>query len=140
MRLIDVDNLTDDCKRYLATLNPDRDGKECTRIRWLIGVLDNAPSVNPDTQTDCISRRATIEAVHENYDKILDFKSDGKTIASSVEDIICDLPSVTPEIIQCKDCKHYVYSDVVRKRVCIARYGKYFTDDNSFCSEAERKG
>lgn len=48
MRLIDADNLTDDCKRYLATLNPNRDGKECTRIRWLIGVLDNAPSVQPE--------------------------------------------------------------------------------------------
>ena len=48
MRLIDADMLTDDCKRYLATLNPDRDGKECTRIRWLIGVLDNAPSAQPE--------------------------------------------------------------------------------------------
>ncbi len=104
MRLIDVDNLIDDCKRYLATLNPDRDGKECTRIHWLIGVLNNAPSVSPDTPTntpdiptDCISRQVAVEAVHKNYDKILDFKSDGKTIASSVEDIICDLPSAQPE-------------------------------------------
>lgn len=48
MRLIDVDNLIDDCKRYLATLNPDRDGKECTRIHWLIGVLNNAPSAQPE--------------------------------------------------------------------------------------------
>ena len=46
---------------------------------------------------DLISRRAAIDAVHENYDKILDFISDGKTIASSVEDIICDLPSAQPE-------------------------------------------
>ena len=90
MRLIDIDNLIDDCERYLATLNLDKDVKEWARIHWLISVLNNAPSV-------------------------------------------------TPEIIQCKDCKHYIYSDVVRKRVCIARYGKYFTDDNSFCSEAERR-
>lgn len=61
LRLIDVDNLIDDCRRYLATLNPDRDGKEYTRIHWLIGVLNNAPSVNPDTPTDCISRQAAID-------------------------------------------------------------------------------
>lgn len=48
MKLIDADNLIDDCKRYLATLNPDRDGKECTRIHWLIGVLNNAPSAQPE--------------------------------------------------------------------------------------------
>jgi hypothetical protein len=52
MKLIDADLLIDDCKRYLATLNPDRDGKECTRIHWLIGVLNNAPSINPDTPTN----------------------------------------------------------------------------------------
>ena len=52
MKLIDADLLIDDCKRYLATLNPGRDGKECTRIYWLIGVLNNAPSINPDTPTN----------------------------------------------------------------------------------------
>lgn len=48
MRLIDADALTEDCKRYLGTLNPDRDGKECTRIHWLIGVLENAPTIEPE--------------------------------------------------------------------------------------------
>ena len=45
MRLIDADALIEDCKKYLNTLNPDRDGKECTRIHWLIGVLSNAPTI-----------------------------------------------------------------------------------------------
>lgn len=48
MRLIDADALTEDCKRYLGTLNPDRDGKECTRIHWLIGVLANASTIEPE--------------------------------------------------------------------------------------------
>lgn len=47
-RLIDVDALTEDCKRYLGTLNPDKDGKECTRIHWLVGVLENAPTIEPE--------------------------------------------------------------------------------------------
>lgn len=47
-RLIDADALIDDCKKYLNRLNPSRDGKECTRIHWLIGVLSNAPTIEPE--------------------------------------------------------------------------------------------
>ena len=38
-------------------------------------------------------RQAIIDAFHKNYDAILDFTSDGKTIANSAEDIISGLPS-----------------------------------------------
>ena len=52
-RLIDADALIDDCKKYLNGLNPSRDGKECTRIHWLIGILSNAPTIKPERKTDC---------------------------------------------------------------------------------------
>ena len=48
MRLIDADALIDDCKKYLNKLNPSRDGKECTRIHWLIGILSAAPTIEPE--------------------------------------------------------------------------------------------
>ena len=48
MRCIDADALIDDCKKYLNKLNPSRDGKECTRIHWLIGVLSNVPTIEPE--------------------------------------------------------------------------------------------
>ena len=47
--------------------------------------------------TDCISRQAAIDEVHKNYDTILDFKSDGRTVADSFEDIINALPPEQPE-------------------------------------------
>ena len=47
--------------------------------------------------TDTISRKAAIDAVHKSYDMILDFKTDGKTISSSIEDILSNLPSVRSE-------------------------------------------
>lgn len=50
MRLIDADALIDDCKKYLNKLNPSRDGKECTRIHWLIGILSDAPTIEPKTE------------------------------------------------------------------------------------------
>lgn len=47
---------------------------------------------------DLISRQTAISLVHKNYDTILDFKSDGRTVADSFEDIINTLPSAQPEI------------------------------------------
>ena len=46
---------------------------------------------------DLIERQAAIKAVHKNYDTILDFKSDGRTVADSFEDIINALPFSQPE-------------------------------------------
>lgn len=51
MRLIDADALIDDCKKYLNELNPSRDGKECARIHWLIGILSNAHAIEPERKT-----------------------------------------------------------------------------------------
>ena len=56
---------------------------------------------------DLISREVAIAEVHKNYDAILDFKSNGRTVADSFEDIINSLPSVQPEIIRCQECKHW---------------------------------
>ena len=47
--------------------------------------------------SDLISRQAAIDAVHANYDEIFDFKSTGRTVADSIEDIINALPSAQPE-------------------------------------------
>ena len=46
---------------------------------------------------DLISRQQAIDVVHKNYDTILDFTSDGHTMADSFEDIINTLPSIQPE-------------------------------------------
>ena len=37
---------------------------------------------------------AAIDAVRRNYDTILDFRSDGETVANSVGDILSELPAV----------------------------------------------
>ena len=47
--------------------------------------------------SDLIERQAAIDAVHKNYDGILDFHSDGETVAQSFEDILTALPSAQPE-------------------------------------------
>lgn len=46
---------------------------------------------------DLINRQAAIRLVHKNYDTILDFRSDGRTVADSFEDIINALPPAQQE-------------------------------------------
>lgn len=45
---------------------------------------------------DAIYRQDAIDAVHKDYDAILNFKSDGRTVADSFEDIINALPPAQP--------------------------------------------
>lgn len=50
------------------------------------------------------------------------------------------LPSVQPEIIRCKDCKHrYIDGKNVRFNVCELNHNKLQSDD-WFCADAERQG
>ena len=55
-----------------------------------------------------IYRQDAIDAVHKDYDAILNFKSDGRTVADSFEDIINALPSAQPDyekiIAEIKQC------------------------------------
>lgn len=55
-----------------------------------------------------IYRQAAIDAVHKDYDAILNFKSDGRTVADSFEDIINALPPAQPDydkiITEIKQC------------------------------------
>ena len=44
-RLIDADEIVNDCEKYIKSLNPDRDGKEIAKIRWLVGILNEQPTI-----------------------------------------------------------------------------------------------
>lgn len=94
---------------------------------------------------DTIYRQAAIDAVHKNYDTILDFKSDGRTVADSFEDIINALPPTQPEIIYCKDCRRHNISPRKDPENCCPLYhyrGMSFGNEHDFqfCSYAKRKG
>ena len=76
--------------------------------------------------TDLISRQAAIDAARDWYEGLIcgSFKGLEKRLQS--------LPSAQPEIIRCKDCKHWDgvdTCDVIDAPVW----------DNDFCSMAERR-
>ena len=73
MRRIDADALIADCNKYLGILNPDRDVKEYARIFWLIGILRNAPTIEPERKrgkwiTQQFSSWAECSECHDWYD------------------------------------------------------------------------
>jgi len=83
--------------------------------------------------TDCISRQQAIDAVKSR--KTAEQCKEGEVRNWTVDacvDMIRKLPSAQPEIIRCKDCKHWDgvdTCDVIDAPVW----------DNDFCSMAERR-
>ena len=86
---------------------------------------------------DLISRQAVIKAIHDEYDECLKVDESGAWIANNIEDIINTIPSLPsrPQIIHCKDCKHWHKRDDITYCDRID-YGYGYKPDD-FCSYAE---
>lgn len=96
--------------------------------------LPSAQPVAKDTNVlnnDCISRQAAIEAFWRLSISIR------PSVFEAITDMLKTLPSVQPEIIRCKDCKHRLNS-----LYCEAwnnSPGFPCIGDEMFCSMAERR-
>jgi len=89
-------------------------------------VINEQPTVNT-AETDLISRQAVIE-INQSYHGQMP-----NEVNHRIWKEINELPSAQPEIIRCKDCKHWDgvdTCDVIDAPVW----------DNDFCSMAERRG
>ena len=80
-----------------------------------------------DTTSDCISRQAAID-LWEQYHPYIAIK------ACEYDAKLRRLPSVQPEIIYCKDCKHYNAGF----ECLIEGYG-IERNKNWYCADAERR-
>lgn len=99
---------------------------------------DLQPNLQPSCNqlaTDCISRKAAIDAV----DELLQIAThEEKHKLSMLRRVLKDaLPSAQPEIIRCKDCKHYNPMYTYREYYCPKGIEGVF--ENDFCSRAERR-
>lgn len=99
--------------------------------------------------TDCISRQAAIDAIDEIESEIADgfgFEYE------KWRKYFCDLPPAQPEIIRCKDCKHWIPYDWMFSEVWQSRNINDYPEDeigcnycdmtmkaNDFCSRGERR-
>lgn len=104
--------------------------------------IESLPSVviqhNPNDSNvlnvlDCVSRQAAIEAV----DAYLGLSEVSKTIQNmtSLQDILKNLPSVEPEIIRCKECKHWG----LRQRDFCDIWNDYISNGHFYCGCAKRR-
>lgn len=85
---------------------------------------------------DFISRQAAIDAVRKFYDAILDFESDGHTVADSFEDIINALPSAQPERIRGRWIEKPHVHGVAYCSLCDY---ELHTNDTNFCPNCGAK-
>ena len=95
--------------------------------------------------SDLIYRRDAVSRMSD----LLMIELGGKRLPTwnEVNDAINDLPSAEPEIIRCKECKHYVIYTLFGhrqgwcERLC-DEYDKSLargTEEDDFCSRAERR-
>ena len=89
---------------------------------------------------DYISRQAAIDALHMHLMYRMGTDSNKKRL----DEWINNLPSVQPEIIRCKDCKHW--REGTAFSYCDKLYGMgvldaldYMVAEDDFCSRAERR-
>lgn len=86
---------------------------------------------------DVIYRQDAIDAIFEAFST-----GDEGADRYIAEKILADLPSAQPEIIRCKDCKHYQFANNrafgMPVKMC-EWFGFDDVDDYDFCSRAERK-
>ena len=104
--------------------------------------------------TDCISRQAAIDALRTCYDTETITMDNGDEYINYGDAVgeIEQLPPIQPEIVRCKDCKHWIPYDWMFSEVWRSKnMADYLEDDigcncsdmamkaNDFCSRAERR-
>lgn len=128
----------------------------CFPCKEIMKRIDEQPSEQPDhiadgdkkddhfrevtKKVDVISRQAAIDAVNTWFELYVINRTMADTM--SVQDMLRELPSAQPEIIRCKDCKHYKFSDNRAFGFPVKRCewtGFEDVDDDDFCSRAERR-
>ena len=73
---------------------------------------------------DCISRQAVIDALEDAEDAFGYLTKDWR-------EVLEQLPPAEPQIIRCKDCKHYKYGMCMK--ICANK------STNGFCDWGERR-
>lgn len=105
----------------------------------------------PNNSTDCIRRQDAIDVVDQIYkhikliNKYRQISKKELTLIMDVKGAINQLPSAQPEIIHCKDCKHWIDKSCESDDMWMSMYEdvsaftRFNTDEDFFCRFAERR-
>ena len=92
-----------------------------------------------------ITKQMAIDALRVAYwDKNIQSAKNDPCIVDAMTDWairqIKELPSAQPEIIRCRDCKHYHYANrVPQEQMCTCEIDGNIWSPDSYCSFAERR-
>ena len=86
-----------------------------------------------DFADQLITKQAAIDAARDWYEGLIcgSFKGLEKRLRA--------LPSAQPEIIRCRDCKHYADNRVPQEQMCVCDIDGDRWSPDSYCSFAERE-
>ena len=89
---------------------------------------------------DLISRQAAIDAFVKY---VADGYAESPNDFEGYMEVIRELPSAQPEIVRCKDCKHYTFEPGPNSVNCYVQHCtrsvRVSTGPDEFCSRAERR-
>lgn len=85
--------------------------------------------------SDLIDRRETMQALVAEYNRRFMAGDRGGLKMAWIEKAVDDVPSAQPEIIYCKDCKHW-YLDADTGMAC--EFTNMGQPEDGFCNWAER--
>ena len=101
-------------------------------------IVKDSQGLAKELVNDCISRKAAIDEVINLWAD----KPFGNPALVEIKDCIEKLPSAQPEVIRCKDCKHWTQSVGKMKGYGLGRCDFHDADlvtCNGFCYWAERR-
>ena len=102
--------------------------------------------------TDCISRQTAIDAIEAEKIKHGDYLTSSYVGYEMAEKVVKQLPPIQPEIVRCKDCKHWIPYDWMFNEVWRSKNMADYPEDeigcnwcdmamkaNDFCSRGEKR-
>ena len=137
-------------ERVIATGAPDKDGMHPISAETVLEVVKELSEHGTnlaEVGTDCISREQAIKATWQDTGY-----TDPFNVMTAIRDRIQQLLPIQPEIVRCKDCKHWIPYDWMFSEVWRSKNMADYPEDeigcdccdmamkaNDFCSRAERR-
>ena len=134
-------------ERVIQTGVPDKDGMHPISAEAVLEVVKELSELSTNLAslgTDCISRQAAIDVVMECYDN--------DELFEVYEWKLNELPPIQPDIVRCKDCKHWIPYDWMFSEVWRSKNMADYPEDeigcnwcdmamkaNDFCSRGEKR-
>ena len=146
-------NDTKDCDNCNLLYEQGTTGEHIEALSMAIEALRKIPTQMPgisdttnhiaDTDkmidTDSVSRKALLDELNEMVEQHKDDQFGGQLLHwTGIKAMIECAPSVNPDVIHCRECKHRSHDAIFKHDWCNRTDGAFHVKSDDFCSYAER--